>query len=60
MPTDPGCVNADEDFEFIYGCLYALVADSQASNYIFAGDLNFSPFSNRHDVIINFMAPHRV
>jgi len=35
MPTDPGSINADEDFEFICGCLCALVADSRASSYIF-------------------------
>ena len=59
MPTDPGCINADEDFEYICGCLSALVFDSQVFSYFFAGDFNFHSFSDRYDFILTCLAPYR-
>ena len=57
MPVDPGS-NSDEDFEFVCGCLNALITDSHVSGYIFAGDFNFRPNSTRLDFIVDCLAPH--
>ena len=58
MPSvDPGN-NFDEDFEFVCGCLNALITDSHVSGYIFAGDFNSRPVSTRLDFIVDCLAPH--
>ena len=57
MPVDPGC-QQDEDFEFVCGCLDALITDSNACGYILAGDFNFRPNSERHNFILNSLSSH--
>ena len=58
MPVDPGC-QQDEDFEFICGCLDALITDSNTCGYILAGDFNFRPNSSRHNFVLNSLSSHR-
>jgi hypothetical protein len=60
MPVDPGC-NSDEDFEFVCGCVNALIVDSHVIlTYIIAGEFNLRPNSMRLEFIINCLVPHRV
>lgn len=59
MPVDTGYYS-DEDFEFICGCLDALIADSHVTGYIFAGDFNFGLHSPRYDFINNSLAKHHI
>lgn len=59
MPTDTGAAT-DEDFEFVCGCINALIVDSSASGYIFAGDFNFRFNSLRHQFILNCLSSHCV
>ena len=57
MPTDTGAAT-DEDFEFVCGCINALIVDSNASSYIFVGDFNFRFDSPRYNFILNCLSSH--
>lgn len=60
MPVDSHAVASDEDFEFVCGCLNALVVDSNVNGYMFAGDFNFQLNSLRHKHIADTLAQHHV
>ena len=58
MPVDVGVGQTDEDFEFVSGCLNALIAESQVNGYILAGDFNFHLKSQRHKSIMKALDDH--
>ena len=57
MPVDDSGPT-DEDFEFVCGCLNALIAESQVNGYILAGDFNFHLKSRRHKSIMKALDDH--
>ena len=58
MPVNVYAGQTDEDFEFVCGFLDALVLESHANGYIFAGDFNFQHQSTRSRFILNSLAGH--
>jgi Endonuclease-reverse transcriptase len=58
MPVDVCGGQTDEDFEFVCGCLNALIAESHVSGYILAGDFNFPFNSSRHKTIMKALDDH--
>jgi len=58
MPVDVCEGQTDEDFEFVCGCLNALIAESHVSGYILAGDFNFHFKSPRHNTIMKALDDH--
>lgn len=60
MPVDVCGGQTDEDFEFVCGCLNALIAESHVSGYILVGDFNFHFKSPRHKTVMKTLDDHHV
>ena len=58
MPADVCGGQTDEDFEFVCGCLNALIAESHVSSYILIGDFNFHFKSSRHKTVMKALDAH--